>query len=553
MSEIYDNPQATDAELEAAVFAMLSQISADAAKAEDKEAPLREKARKLRFLGVDEYSRLPHGDGDRFAARFVDEVRCDATGKVREYYFVDQVNRWIKSQKGEITQRMRVLVDEVEAAARQALAQAAEETDSKTRDALKSRGTALRDVANRIGSRSGSVNAAANATDTYGMCIIARETFDQDRRVLACEDRLIVLNGPDVEVRPMTPEDYVTRNTGTRYVPERWANEIPEGMRTYFDTFMPDPAIQRAFFKIVGSSLIGFNTYRLLIIVLGTTTSGKGQLTDKIESVLGDYATVANSSIFRGNLDERPRADLLNVTSRRVAFLSEASKNWVLHVDRIKDMTGQTKITARALHSNDMQSEVPQVTPFLVTNNMPRINDADAALARRILVVPFNLTLPVDQEKTKVREAFMADRDVSEYLLYRMIEGYKQSAVEGMDDVKELFARDTQDALNDVSHVDEALDAMVEGEYLRKATDDETNTTADYQWITKKEVFTAYTEWVKAQPDRETRESALGRKNFNRELEQRPDWSTVSSAGLRWKGWLPGTKPVDTWLRGLVR
>lgn len=563
MTDTFDTDNLSDEDLRAMGEQFMASTQAARAAHLRSQEDLREKARSMSTWGPERFSNGVYADPDRFAAKYVDVVRCDTTGRSPEYYLADSANRWVKCRLGQMTQLTRVLVDEAleksAALSKEAadLLEAAQDADDDEKKALKAKaekiaGKAyhLTEVANRLGARGGSRQAITMGTETYGMCVEPDITFDQDPHVLACGDQLLVFNGASVAIRPIEREDYVTKNTGTNYDP-RWLTETPLLMQQYYDTFMPDPEVQRAFWKIGGASLIGVNLYRLLVVILGSTTSGKGQLTDKIDRLLGDYATTANPSIFRGNLDEKPRADLLKVMKVRVAFLSEASKHWSLHVDRIKDMTGQSKISARTLHSGDYQELVPEFTPFLVTNEMPNIPDADAALARRMLVIPFNHTVSVENEDTSVRDRFMEDQDVAEYILCQLVEGYKRAMATGIADVKALFDQATKDALSDLSHLRTALEAMVEGGYIRQATEDELATLPDYQWITAKEVVNGYSAWVKAQPDKETRDAALGRNTFNKALAQQPGWEPVDSHGKRWRGWLPGPSEVADFLANI--
>ena len=137
--------------------------------------------------------------------------------------------------------------------------------------------------------------------------------------------------------------------------------------------------------------------------------------------------------MFRGNQDDRPRPDILKAVSRRLVFFSEASKAWELHGDRVKDLTGGGTITARRMRSDEFEDVRPRFTPVLVTNSLPRIIGRDPALLRRMLV--FNFTNRPDVEDPSVRDRFVRDPAVHDWLVTRLVSGWEESQREGLADV----------------------------------------------------------------------------------------------------------------------
>ena len=83
-----------------------------------------------------------------------------------------------------------------------------------------------------------------------------------------------------------------------------------------------------------------------------------------------------------------------------LGFPVEVGNRNRLHSDVIKRLTGGDSISARALYSNVVVQQIPMFTPIIATNSMPTIEDGDAALWRRLLVLPFDTSVPLGSIKT---------------------------------------------------------------------------------------------------------------------------------------------------------
>src|SRR6185436_9786074 len=223
---------------------------------------------------------------------------------------------------------------------------------------------------------------------------LSSDELDARDDALACRDELIILGDRDagVTTRPLRRSDLVTRSTRVCYDPGILEEDrTPQLVRDYLATFVPDPVRQKMLFKALGSCLAGGNDHRLFISLQGEPTTGKTQLVEAVyETLGGDYSTIGTASLFRGNMDDKPRPDIIKAITRRVTFFSEASQAWELHGDRVKDLTGGGTVSARLMRSDDFHDIRPTFTPILVTNVMPKIIGADPALLRRMLVFDFN-------------------------------------------------------------------------------------------------------------------------------------------------------------------
>lgn len=203
---------------------------------------------------------------------------------------------------------------------------------------------------------------------------------------------------PDLSqlVRQGTPHDRVRLNTEVNYYPDR-THPLWE---SYLETFIPDPEYRRFVRKVLGYGLIAGNPDRLIVFLQGGTSTGKSTMLDAVQAALGgwkdsSYASTVNANaLFREKQDAGPAPEMMKALPKRMVFCSEIGTHNRLHSDVIKRLTGGDAISARALYSNKVIDQQPMFTPYIATNSMPTIQDGDSALWRRLLVLPFDHSVP---------------------------------------------------------------------------------------------------------------------------------------------------------------
>lgn len=259
---------------------------------------------------------------------------------------------------------------------------------------------------------------------------VLSSAFDSDEHVLGCPNGLVRLDAHGSTFRRMlTRDDRLTHVTAAAFNPDARSDD----WETFLGRVQPSESVREWLARLVGYSLLGSNPARRIIVCMGPTTSGKGTFAGAVAAALGQYAATANLTIFRDNQDERPRADLADALFKRVIFLDEASHNWKLHPDQVKRMTGAGIISARRPFAKAAIHRMPSFTPWLMTNPPgPSIEGADAALRRRLIVVPFSETIAADE--VDIMLAGRLVRDAGPAILAWAIAGYNDLVSLGMEE-----------------------------------------------------------------------------------------------------------------------
>jgi P4 family phage/plasmid primase-like protien len=256
--------------------------------------------------------------------------------------------------------------------------------------------------------------------------------FDRNPTLLGCENGVLVL-GKEPYLRAPKKEDYVTYNTHTTYIP--WgtneADEVDllEGYKLwneYLGIFLPDTRLRHFIQKVMGHLLFGGNPEKLLIFVYGPHDTGKSTILGGIKAALGDYYGTVDINLFN---NQKLNPGLIRAVPLRVAGMSEVEEG-NMDANMIKRLTGNDTITAEAKFSNEIFEGSPQFTPVIALNQEPKIKNVDEALQERIIVLPFNFQIPME-DRDYGRQTEIAASS-SEAVLSWLVEGWKMYAKEGL-------------------------------------------------------------------------------------------------------------------------
>lgn len=211
---------------------------------------------------------------------------------------------------------------------------------------------------------------------------------------------------------------------------------------SFLDKFLPDPDIRRFAQKVFGYSLVDYNPSKLLVFLWGSSNTGKTTILEAMAAALGDYAAPMNAQRIFGFQGSGPNPELVSVMNKRMLILSEVGDGHRLSSNAIKQATGNDLQQARKNHSNHIVNSVPRFTPFVSTNNPPKIDRGDEALKNRILVIPFSH--PHEPKRIAPEEDLKQNKEISSAILWWIVEGCRMYLEEGLerenwpDEIKEI-------------------------------------------------------------------------------------------------------------------
>jgi putative DNA primase/helicase len=148
--------------------------------------------------------------------------------------------------------------------------------------------------------------------------------------------------------------------------------------------------------RVLGYSLSGSCKEQKMFILCGGGRNGKSTLVNAILDVFGDYGKQSPADLLMASKYDRHPTELAGLKGVRFLGASETSEGRWLNEARVKNMTGEDKITARFMRQNFF-TYTPEYKIFLTTNHKPNIRCGDLGIQRRLVLIPFNYTVPEDE------------------------------------------------------------------------------------------------------------------------------------------------------------
>lgn len=181
--------------------------------------------------------------------------------------------------------------------------------------------------------------------------------------------------------------------------------------------------------RAAGYALTGKTTEHKLMFLYGSGRNGKGVFTNTLSGIWGDYNRQAPSEIFLKSSGDRHATGLAGLQGARLVLGSELPRGKVWNEAVIKDLTGGDTMSARLMRQ-DFFDFMPQLTLMISGNTQPDIQGVDEAIRSRVVLVPFNVTIPENE-----RDPYLAEKLREEWpaILRWCIDGCLEWQKRGLD------------------------------------------------------------------------------------------------------------------------
>jgi putative DNA primase/helicase len=279
---------------------------------------------------------------------------------------------------------------------------------------------------------------------------IRTESFDSDPDVLNTPGGIVDLKTG--ALRAHSPAALLSKQT--KVAPDV-ALPAPEWRRFLIETTAADVTMIRYLQRVAGYLLTGSVREQIFWVIWGPGGNGKSVFLGALAGIMGDYARAAPMDTFTASNSDRHPTDLAMMIGARLVTANEtqAGRRW--DEARMKALTGGDMIAARFMRQ-DFFTYIPQFKLVFVGNHHPDIRDIDAAMRRRIQIIPFTaVPKMVDPDlPAKLRAEWPA-------ILAWMVEGAVQWRTAGLQPPERVLATtaeyfEEQDAM--ARWIEEALE-----------------------------------------------------------------------------------------------
>lgn len=313
------------------------------------------------------------GNAERLVARHGNDIRfCHEWGK----WLIWSGTHWQIDLTGEVERRAKETVSSM-------YTEAARIDDEEQRAAVAK--FAARCETNRA------ITAMAELAKSEPGIPVLSDQLDSDIWLLNCKNGTLDLKTG--KLRPHDRKDYMTRLVPVEYDPTadfgEWAKFLHRIMNENQELIS---FLQRA----VGYSLTGSTREQCLFMPYGAGANGKSTFLEAIAEMLAGYAQRTPTDTLMAKDTSGISNDIARLKGARFVVASEVEEGKRLAESLVKQMTGSEKITARFMRAEFFEF-APMFKLWIGTNHKPVIRGTDAAIWRRIKLIPFNVTIPPEE------------------------------------------------------------------------------------------------------------------------------------------------------------
>lgn len=202
------------------------------------------------------------------------------------------------------------------------------------------------------------------------------------------------------DLRPARSSDFLTYQLPFEYNDKATAPLF----QRYLDKVQPDKAIQQILAEYLGYIFIHNGTLKLekMLLLYGDGSNGKSVFLAVINALLGEE----NFSSY----------SLQNLTADNGYFRAKLATKLLNYASEIKG-TLETSVFKQLVSGEPVEARLPYGEPFILTryaklmfncNGLPKEVEQTHAYFRRFLIVPFNITIPDEEQDLELHKKIIA-------------------------------------------------------------------------------------------------------------------------------------------------
>jgi putative DNA primase/helicase len=317
------------------------------------------------------------GNGIRFALQHADHIRY--VHEWKEWILFDGTS-WRRDHVEEVRDAARATVHGI---AREAL----ESTDMDARQRL------LRWAADSESSHR--LSSMLREASSQKLIRLRATELDTDPTLFTVANGVIDLRTG--ELLAPEPSQLLLKRSPVSYDPNA---ECPRFRRFLREIFVDDIELVDYMQRAVGYLMTGLTSEQCFFVWWGTGANGKGTLRAVLTALIGEYAATTRMETWMAQKRNAggPSEDLARLQGVRMASAVETDEYHQLSEAIIKELSGgNDKIAARGIFERTVEF-IPECKLILVANHKPTIRGTDHAIWRRVRLVPFTQTFPINRE-----------------------------------------------------------------------------------------------------------------------------------------------------------
>lgn len=309
--------------------------------------------------------------------------------------------------------------------------------------------------------------------------------------------------------RPHDPKDMISKISPVLYDPEAKASIWLK----FLDQVMGgDDELINFLQRWAGYSLTGRTDEQCFVFIYGIGGNGKSRFVMPLQAIEGDYgrSITTEALMVRHNGGEAPSPYIARLLGARMVVASETNEGVRFSESLIKQLTGEDIIVARHLHAEPFEF-IPEFKLWIYGNHKPKVTGQDEGIWRRVLMVPFETTIP-----KKKRDKNLLDKLYMELpgILTWVVQGCLEWQRAGLNPPRKVYVA-TEEYRQENNLVESfVLDNCV---------------VADYASVRAADIYEAFRKWCIANG-----EDPYSQKKFGTLLNGKGFINTRGTGGKKW-------------------
>ncbi len=209
-------------------------------------------------------------------------------------------------------------------------------------------------------------------------------------------------------LRPHDRADVLTKVAGCAYDPDA---TCPRWLQFLNEIFAGNQQIIAFVQRVCGYLMTGLTSEQVFFFLYGTGANGKSVFLEVLRAIFGDYACVSDSAIFmqqRNGGGSSHTEGIARLRGARTVTSVELGPGKAWDEPLIKRLTGSDTIAARDLNVSSIEFPA-QFKLLFAGNHKPKVNGQDEAIWRRIILIPFAVTIPASERDPHLKEKLIAE------------------------------------------------------------------------------------------------------------------------------------------------
>ena len=215
--------------------------------------------------------------------------------------------------------------------------------------------------------------------------------FDADPMLLGVANGVLDLQTS--KLRPVSPEVRVSKRCTVAFDQSASCPRFEQ----FLVEIQPDVTVRDFLQRFIGYCLTGSVDEQVFALLHGSGGNGKSVLIELIYWLLGDYALKVSTDMLMHHQrsSQAPDPDIVALKGKRFVYANETEEGRRLSDARVKDMTGGDTLTGRVPYAKSSIKFEPTFKLVMAGNHKPEIADMSQGMWRRVLLIPFEQTIPV--------------------------------------------------------------------------------------------------------------------------------------------------------------